>query len=334
MLMATVSFSATNNRTYTIGSAGDYPTLAAAEADTEQDLVSNDSSITFQFIGGSWADQSATTIDGSVSNATHFMTVTAIGDARHNGIWDASGAVRFSAGFQPFKVADDFCVVDGIQVIVTGTADFRNVLDAFTGGGTTVKNCIIRSTSTGSKAIGIFAGGSVDVFIFNNIIYDVNGIGIKIFTGDNNGWVYNNTLHNCDTALWTSFHDGQFVNNMAFGSIDVLIGSPSTVNLSHNNATNNGSITYTSCGSCGADDVLSISDPFNNISGDDFSYASGTSDGVEDGSAESGVVTDDIIGTSRPQSTNWDIGAFEFESGEPPDDPDISHVRRIKERKR
>lgn len=338
LLLATVSFSATNNRTYTIGSAGDYPTLAAAEADTEQDLVSNDSSITFQFIGGSWADQSATTIDGSISDPTHFMTITAIGDARHNGIWDASGAIRFSASFNPLRLSDDYLVVDGIQSTCTGSASFRNAIVTSGSDGYTIKNCIVKWQNTGaSGSQGILATGStVASYVLNNIVYDVvtsgnDGAGIAHRGKADSCWTISNIIVNCDLAFDGTFLDGVYRNNIVYNCPVFFDGdAQSTNNPSHNNATDLSSINY-NCGGCGTGDVTSMSDPFNAIGSDDFSFASGTSDGVEDGSDQSEIHTDanDIIGTSRPQLTNWDIGAFEFISGEPPEDEFRWRRRRL-----
>ena len=45
---------------------------------------------------------------------------------------------------------------------------------------------------------------------------------------------------------------------------------------------------------------------------DSLLYNNGTAD------PGSGLYSDDIIGTSRPQSTSWDIGAFELIVGAPP----------------
>ena len=96
LLCHTIASGATYNRTYTVGSGLDHATLALAEAAHGQDLVSNDSSLTFD-IQDAVEEAGTVTIDGYTTDATHFLTVTTSGSGRHSGVYSTS-AYRIVAG--------------------------------------------------------------------------------------------------------------------------------------------------------------------------------------------------------------------------------------------
>lgn len=320
LLLATVGHTATYEITKTI--PGDYATLAIAEAAWDIDLVAGDSSITFNITAA--ALEGATTIDGAVTNATHFLTVTTSGSARHAGVWSAS-AYRLSATYRPLYLDDDFIVIDGIQVEAIGTADSRFSIDS-RGNEATIKNCIVRHESTGSNfGGGIYLAGTGVSFVFNNIIYDTNDApaerGINCQTSDGDSRCYNNTIVNFIQGINGGFLNAVAINNIIWGC-EVPVGSEQVYGsspYSHHNATDSSSFSYgAQCGgNCGAGDITGMSDPFVDLANQNFLLANGSSDPAEDGSSESGVLTTDILGTSRPQSTNWDIGAHEYPAGEP-----------------
>jgi hypothetical protein len=329
---------ATYNRTITICDTCEYASVSSAETAHEQDLVNNDSSLIYQIKAesdGTWADQSATQISGSTTGSANFITVTATGGGRHSGEYDATGAWRAAAAYQPVYVADDFTVLDGLQSNCNSTSNNRYAFWT-AAEGVTVKNCIGHYTNTGANGyIFYMAGGDATNknYLQNCVGYAVGAAtpnyGVGVGLTDAVGLIVTNvTIANCIYAVGGTDNDVVLFNVIGYNNTTGFTEcQPAASPLSDYNATDDASIDYNGCGSCGSNDITSISDPFNDASSYDFSYASSSSDGVEDGMDASAYQdSDDIIGTSRPQTTNWDIGAFEYEGGAP--EPSEMNYRR------
>ena len=203
-------------------------------------------------------------------------------------------------------------VFDGLQVTTsqTGATGVQLIYCFQTSGSVsfTVKNCIAKGLS-GSGTSGIYLNNTMTgVDVQNNLIYDCGANGIYVSTSGTGADISNNTIENCPTALFSGYKDGRFVNNILFNSTTLLSGTPSSTSpYSRENYTDNASITYSECGSCGSGDELSASDPFTDLAGEDYSLSSATASGAD----LSSDFTDDIIGTTR---SNWDKGAWEFVS--------------------
>jgi len=86
ILMAIPCF-AVLTKTYTVCESGcDYSTLASAESAHQQDLVANDSALTFE-IQNTWASpDGVTAVAGSTTDATRFFTITAVGAIKNRSI--------------------------------------------------------------------------------------------------------------------------------------------------------------------------------------------------------------------------------------------------------
>ena len=91
ILLIATSASSVNLKTYTVCESGcDYTSVQAAETAHQQDLVTNDSAITFE-IQNTWASPyGGTVVDGSTTDATRFFTITAVGAARATATWSTT----------------------------------------------------------------------------------------------------------------------------------------------------------------------------------------------------------------------------------------------------
>lgn len=199
----------------------------------------------------------------------------------------------------------------GVQTDNTNAAGFSsgNIATFSSTTGIIVDKCIVKNESTAGNAIRI-ADASATATIKNTSIYKegtqgTNSEGLLVSSGT--VLLLNSTVNN--------FNDG----------IERDAGTLTVTNCAvfNNNDDFDGTMTIDSCASDDGDGTNSqtldsssnYANEFTDITTFDFSLVSG---GVceENGTDLSGSgVTDDIIGTSRPQGTNYDIGAFELLSG-------------------
>ena len=310
ILLASPCF-AVLTRTYTVKeSGGDYSTLQSAETAHNQDLVANDSALTFE-ISGTWTGVDAAAIfSGWTTDATRFITVTAIGDSRATATWNTSAYITQGV-FDVLFTNEVYTVFDGIQVSLTTTdATGRH---GITGGvtGVVIKNCFVKG-STGTGTVGIFCGvtSATGIVVRNNIVIDIINIAMQLRGAAGGVTADNNTLENSGVGVTITTSEDVIVRNTIFLNVTTPIsGSPNTTTLSEENWTDNASITYTGCGSCGTGDQLSQSDPFVSLAGENYSLASGSTP-IDAGKDLSGAFTDAIGGKTR--DANFDKGADEF----------------------
>lgn len=121
--------------------------------------------------------------------------------------------------------------------------------------------------------------------------------------------IYNCTIENCGTGLQTN-NRGDYKNNLFINNTSDInfLGSSDVVDL-----VNNAFEEQTDTGGFGANNIFGITstDEVVDEVNHDFHLKSG-SQSREAGFDLSGVFTDDFNGTTRPQETNFDIGALEF----------------------
>ena len=303
ILLAGCVNAATYDITKTI--PGDYATLAIAEAAWDIDLVSGDSSITYNITAA--AVEGQTYISGATSSATSFITVTTSGTARHSGTYSTSAwRIETTSGGEAMWIPDDFVTLDGLQIYVTT----NNGLKPENNEGTIIKNCIVRGDAIdGDADRGFYAAGLLNASLWNNIVYNFSIAGIYLTSSSGSNLCYNNTVVDCAKGITGGYKNVIAINNIIYGCTSQ---SNDDIGEATNNATDLSSITYSDCGGCGANDIYSMADPFVNYASDNFLLDDGTSDPAEGGTSLSGVFTDDILGVSRPQSTSWDIGAHEY----------------------
>lgn len=310
LLMATPSF-AVNLKTYTVCESGcDYTTVQAAETAHDQDLVANDSALTFE-IQNTWASPDGTTsVNSSVADATRFMTFIAVGAARATATWSTT-AYRGEGSGSIFSIGDQYVVVDGLQLRSTETGATSSRIFFTIDKEYTISNCFIKG-NTGSDITGIGSSNLANTvaIIRNNVIIDctTEGIDAQGFAGGGVK-VDNNTIENCAIGIITLDNEIIARNNILWNCTTPLSGNFNTTTLSEENFTDAGSLSYGSCGSCGTGDQLSQSDPFENIGGENYLLASGAT-AIDAGKDLSGDFTDAIGGKTR--DANFDKGADEF----------------------
>lgn len=313
LLMATPCF-AVLTKTYTIKeSGGDYTTLASAESAHDQDLVANDSALTFE-ISGTWTvDDGFATIAGWTTDATRFLTITAVGASRASATFSTTAYRIVRAEFNVLRVHTDYTVVDGIQVNVTGSAaTTARCIGSTTGAPANwvVKNCFLKggggSAQWGVKTVDAAIAG---IIVRNTVIIDCGGGGVDAFASAGGIAIDNNTIENCGIGIQTAANDAIARNNILWNTTTPLSGDFNTSTLSEENFTDASSLSYGSCGSCGTGDQVSQSDPFENIGGENYLLASGSTP-IDAGKDLSGDFTDAIGGKTR--DANFDKGADEF----------------------
>ncbi len=324
LLLMAVPCLAVTEHTVTVGASADYATYILAEADWDVDLVAKDTAITIQGITG--ATYAAFTISGAQTDATRNWTFTTTGAARHSGTYGSADEIEAN-GVSCIFIDDDYVTIDGFQISQLGSASgiALSVDDHIL-----VKNCIIRGNGEGGSSLhGLSFNQGEHHVVLNSIIYDWGTSGMRLIATTGDDTCYHSTIVDCATGIVGGYQDVVGANNLIY-SCPAPIQTDGIFFRSTNMASDAASISYSDCGSgsCGTDDVLSISDPFVNRAGDNYLLAAGSAP-IDSAIDVTGTVPTDIIDTSKPVGSDSDIGANERLAAAGGDD--ISYVRRIKE---
>jgi len=281
-----------------------YVSLSAAEAAEQTDLVSDGDNIIFHCRASSGtADTTAVSISGWTTDETHNITV--VGDL-DSGIWDTDKYVmRSTDHFQNvIEIDEDYTVIENIQIDVNNFASHGILVSAIPDNSLMDKCIVANSTHSSSRGIRIAGGGIVQ----NTILYGLSGSGIE-FNTFTKSYSQNNTIYNCGSGIkqtaGSTAHE--VINSVVFNNTDDIIG---TVAITYScgddsdftSGTGNFQITQTA-----SDYAALVTDAPNG----DFSVTDDSSE-LYNAGTNTGAPSDDIIGTSRPQSTTVDIGAFEL----------------------
>ena len=310
---------AVNTRTYTVCEGGgcDYTTVQAAETALEQDLVANDSALTIE-IQNTWvsAETGGVLIFGWTTDATRFLTITATGSARAGAKWSTT-AYRTVHVTNPILVGESFTVIDGLQANLTTTDATANKCITTSGivTGMVITNCFVKG-STGSAIDGVDFGssGSSGNILRNTVIIDFAAQGVDVSSVNNGTLIQNNSIENCGVGIHTGNIDGSVVNCI-FINCTTPITSFATPTPIHEENYSDGTIVYGgTCTGCGAGDQNTQADPYEDISTEDYSLASGAA-AIDVGKDLSGQFTDAIGGKTR--DANFDKGADEFIAAAP-----------------
>jgi len=306
------------------GGTGNYTSLTTWESTEEADLTVGDGCQKWVYCKSSdgVADTARCRVLGWVMASGKGVVITSTGSDRHNGVWDDTKYrnVSITADLTSMVIYDTWVTIDGLQLWGSSS----QALDFQTGatdsvGNPIVKNCILRGSNTLYINI-VSAIGEPGQFykIYNNIIYDAKGsenTGILISIATlATASVYNNTIINCNRGIRRTAGDAIVINNLITGSADgdVFIGTYDA--LSTNNSSNQ-------TDNPGGTNYASQTFTFVDRDADNFCLAA-TDAGARDIGADLSAnafcsFSVDIIGTTRPYNTVWDIGAFEYTAGTP-----------------
>jgi hypothetical protein len=257
-----------------------------------------------------------------VTDSNHFIKVYAPSSTsevgvsqRHLGTWTTSGYRMLIMALQDVLMLYSGSIyIDGLQIYHASPVDWSGIYVDIPSGTTDIRisNCIIRGTTKGGTwngGINCVANPGV-LRIWNNVIYDWPGNntfhGINIQSGGGSGYVFNNTLDNCYTGLYTTATTIKAMNNITQDCVDGFSGSftgDSDYNLSDLVADAPGTHSRNS---------TTVS--FANKGGGDFHLSAGDLGARDHGVSLAGdpnlAFTDDIDGETR--GGTWDMGADEY----------------------
>lgn len=186
-------------------------------------------------------------------------------------------------------------------------------------GGITIRNNVLSGNSIG--AILRHATTVANQF-YNNTVSGNTGDGINNYSDTNNSTIFNNTIHG-NGGWGINIGDGSNVrltsikNNSISSNTSgpIRIGTADAANtavIAHNNFNGNGNGNVDSDGNglSTATNTTTVAPAYVNAGTGDFSLQG--SSGLIDIGVTLSAVTTDQVGTTRPQGSAYDIGAFEF----------------------
>jgi len=299
--------------------AGDYTSLKTAVETEAADISSGseDADFLIQHNGTNWsADTGDWDVDGWTMGTNNLLIQTQ-GDAKHPGIPGATGVWHTTNTTQGFDVETDNCTVDGVEIRLAASG----IVVSLSGTNDVIIRNVLISGSTVDATVGINGRtGSVNVTYENCVIMKVKVVetsseGIKHDVGGTLK-VFNCTINGFDAA-WENDAAGSTatLKNNAFFNCNDDFEDGSTSPTIDFCASDDGDGTNSVDLSPGGSEPDGWNDAFTNYSASngDVTVKNTSSVIYNAGTDLSGEgITDDIIGTSRPQSTSYDIGAFEF----------------------
>ena len=257
------------------------------------------------------------TIDGSTTDASHYMWLTAEPGSRHTGVAGTGAKISYTGSDAGAHVADPYTIVEWMEVGMNNLNWQQGIYGTYDSSYSTIRNNIIYGTNRDPDSYGI-SFANVLSKIFNNIVYDVNGIIANTGSGNNN-YFYNNTAYN-NTK-------GFVVNGGPPNWPTLLKNNISASSTTSYSAINTGLWDNSSSNNISSDATAPGTSSLTSKSVSDVKFVSTASDFIDlhilDGSVAkdagadlSATFTGDVDGTSR-QGGTWDVGADEWFSSSP-----------------
>jgi hypothetical protein len=275
----------------------DYNTITLWEDDKDGDLAGDNRQETCEVYDDQGDLDEEPEINGSTTNATYYMKITSPEGERHSGTV-ASGAANDSSGnwFPSFRLEDDFTV---LEWLIISKQDVLNdpiaVMWIESASNVTVQNNIVYNPDAAPLGGIILEFGVTGTNkIYNNIVYDMNGDGIR-----NSTWgglstlnVYNNTVYNCADGIEEAAN--------------------STFNAINNISDSNGGDDYKGNFDTDTDNLDTADNVVFENEGTDFHLHSSDTAARDQGTDNGTEANVDIDGRDRDtEGDTWDIGADE-----------------------
>lgn len=315
-------------------SGGDYTSLNAALAGMSGNLTTD--------CGGSggagiltiecYAMNDTTDADtgtGYTTSSSYYINITSPSSERHAGVWSTSKyrLVCSNSYGGALTLQENYVKVTYLQIhnsnadrpaginCPTTLTDNANLI--------TIAYNLIKVSPSGNqygyKSAPIrTVGDYIDTRIYNNILYDGrsgndDSYGINISSFGSSNLIYNNTIANCETGVYSDNNNTVTLKNNIFTSCDVPATGTYAAGTDYN-VTDHDSMHYTVTGGGNSHDHTSHTFTFTDSDNDNYHLGSTDTGAIDLGVSDpgSGLFSDDIDGESR--SGSWDCGADEYVS--------------------
>ena len=314
-------------------SGGDYTSLITWEATEQADLVTATDTHTLECytgdytaVGGgvNYVDEGASiVVAGWTTNATYNLTIKTPTAEQHDGRLKSSGVYTgFTIAFSFNGIAlnaagQNYCDIIGLAIDHTGAGAGSGCLQH---GGT--GSYIEKNIANNPIAIGIeaYPNTGETIYLSNNLATNCGSWGFRVGYRANL-YCYNNTAIDCDTGF--SFRDNNAGSNIVVKNC--FADNSGTADFARDSTNGTFSVDYSASSDTtantwgGTGNRISQTFTYEDSANDDFRITSSDAGAREYGTSLSAdanyPISDDIIGTSRPQGSNWDIGFFEVAAG-------------------
>ena len=295
-----------------------YTSLAAAIAARATDLTVAEDVHHYHCSSSGGTADGAATVSGYTTSAAYYVIIE--GEGGNNGVLDTSKYRILSSNASCLILEIQHVHVRLLQTYLSGVNATNQcgirIASTINSRETRIERCIVgaaynNTTYNDCDGIQTASAGTGSTYVWNCVIYGfgarTGARGIYSYTTNNTIYSYNNTIDKCGTGLYkfagSIVAKNTIASNCASSCFSSVDGAGTDYNLS-SDATAPGDNSQTE-----------VSPSF--VDAAAFNYALTTDDATarENGtdlSADAALaVSGDIIGTARPQGTNWDIGAFE-----------------------
>jgi hypothetical protein len=289
--------------TINAGGGGDYTSITAWKADIPATLTQEQDAL----VVGAVTEATGVPFTGFTTTSSNKITIQGKSGSRHTGV-SGTGA-RITGGSGVLRVQVDFFELDWIEIAAT---DGNYAVSLQRSGGTNslkIQHSILKSSASVSNFVLAALGSTSNYIIRNSILYATGAN--RVYDARGAG-----TLESDNCIFYTQGGDFPFLNDAGHVVKNTYVGGAS------NQCFWSGGTT-TGSNNAGSDTTATaqFSSSINSIAGSTaYTSVTATSENFTtktgfttftDVGVTIAAVTDDIIGTSRPQGSAYDIGAFE-----------------------
>jgi len=309
----------------TINKTGeDYNTITLWEDAVDGDLVTATSQPTAHVYNDDGdLNDGLIVVDGSTTNSSYYMKITAPSGERHNGTFGSGATITYTSSLinqTMIVLKDNYIIFEWITISGMTADDWTTNYFIGIGGSNnniTIRYNLIGNTNLSStKSIGYCIGlgpfeAATNIFIYRNIIANVaannvSGIFLGATGNTTSAFVYNNTVYNTDNGTGTD--TGITCADESFTCSNNLVNDCGTDFTFGASTTHDYNAASDSTADSEANNINTISDA-DFISSSNFHLATG-SDAIDVGYDFGSPYNVDIDGTTV--TGTWDIGADEY----------------------